>query len=481
MRPSVRCISASLSSAPATIRPAGATRAPRPATTSLPVIQEIAPHRRARQVRPVVHLRRAGHGPGRPPVIPVPLRADDADLGAERHRRAISGSAPRSRRALTSPTTSPASSPRSTTSAGGRAAWNVVTSSQAEAALNFSLDRQMDHELRYEVAKEFVDVVKGLWDCWDDGAIVADKATGRYIDAGQGAPARPQGPVLPGQGPDQHGALPAGASGHHPGRRLALGARTGGAHRRCRLFGGAGAGSAKKAYADLKGRMAKYGRAPGQARGIARGHADHRRRARPRRGKSSTLLQSWLTPTNAADPGCEPHRLRRVRAIRSTGRCRRRRPARAAGRSHRVLYEIARRENMTLARPLQPDRRGARPLGPVRHAERRSPTRWKSGSSRGPPTGSTYCRPISPAPSPISSTRGAGIAAPRPVPPRLRGHHLARPFRPAAGAAAGAEAPRPWVRSNVDQAEVPGEGRDPSCRFELRINGSRPAPGPNLG
>src|SRR6202140_2228783 len=41
----------------------------------------------------------------------------------------------------------------------GRAAWNVVTSSQPRAALNFSFDRQMDHELRYQRAEEFVDVV----------------------------------------------------------------------------------------------------------------------------------------------------------------------------------------------------------------------------------------------------------------------------------------------------------------------------------
>ena len=64
----------------------------------------------------------------------------------------------------------------------GRAAWNVVTSSRPKAALNFNLDRQMDHELRYQRAEEFVDVVKGLWDCWEDGALVADKAGGVYID-----------------------------------------------------------------------------------------------------------------------------------------------------------------------------------------------------------------------------------------------------------------------------------------------------------
>jgi hypothetical protein len=59
----------------------------------------------------------------------------------------------------------------------GRAAWNVVTSSRPKAALNFNLDRQMDHELRNQRAEEFVDVVKGLWDCWEDGALVADKAS----------------------------------------------------------------------------------------------------------------------------------------------------------------------------------------------------------------------------------------------------------------------------------------------------------------
>src|SRR4051794_34508084 len=56
---------------------------------------------------------------------------------------------------------------------GGRAAWNVVTSTHNTAALNFSKERLVEHDLRYEIATEFVDVVRGLWDTWDDGAIVA--------------------------------------------------------------------------------------------------------------------------------------------------------------------------------------------------------------------------------------------------------------------------------------------------------------------
>jgi len=58
----------------------------------------------------------------------------------------------------------------------------VVTSSAGKAALDFSREDHMEHDLRYEVAQDFVDVVKGLWDCWEDGAIVADKATGTYLD-----------------------------------------------------------------------------------------------------------------------------------------------------------------------------------------------------------------------------------------------------------------------------------------------------------
>src|SRR5260370_42364281 len=64
---------------------------------------------------------------------------------------------------------------------GGRAGWNVVTSSNKAAALNFGKELN-EHDLRYEIANEVVDVVRGLWDCWDDGAIIADHATGTFLD-----------------------------------------------------------------------------------------------------------------------------------------------------------------------------------------------------------------------------------------------------------------------------------------------------------
>jgi N-acetyl-S-(2-succino)cysteine monooxygenase len=66
----------------------------------------------------------------------------------------------------------------------GRAAWNLVTTADAtgETALNFSRDKHWEHDQRYERAEEFVDVVKGLWDSWEDDAFIYDKATGEFFD-----------------------------------------------------------------------------------------------------------------------------------------------------------------------------------------------------------------------------------------------------------------------------------------------------------
>jgi FMN-dependent oxidoreductase (nitrilotriacetate monooxygenase family) len=64
----------------------------------------------------------------------------------------------------------------------GRAAWNVVTSVNDNEARNMGLDGVTEHDLRYDRADEFMEVVLGHWDTWEDDAIVADKATGRYAD-----------------------------------------------------------------------------------------------------------------------------------------------------------------------------------------------------------------------------------------------------------------------------------------------------------
>jgi FMN-dependent oxidoreductase (nitrilotriacetate monooxygenase family) len=66
---------------------------------------------------------------------------------------------------------------------GGRAGWNIVTTSDAGAAHNFGLPEHPPHGERYEKAREFLDVVTRLWDSWEDDALVADPRSGVFADA----------------------------------------------------------------------------------------------------------------------------------------------------------------------------------------------------------------------------------------------------------------------------------------------------------
>jgi len=65
---------------------------------------------------------------------------------------------------------------------GGRAGWNVVTSFNQSEAYNFGREKHYEHAERYARAEEFVDIVKGLWDSWDDDALLRDRKSGRYFD-----------------------------------------------------------------------------------------------------------------------------------------------------------------------------------------------------------------------------------------------------------------------------------------------------------
>jgi N-acetyl-S-(2-succino)cysteine monooxygenase len=66
----------------------------------------------------------------------------------------------------------------------GRAGWNVVTTADAtgQTALNFSREQHWEHDHRYERAEEFIDVVQGLWDSWEDDAFVYNKDTGQFFN-----------------------------------------------------------------------------------------------------------------------------------------------------------------------------------------------------------------------------------------------------------------------------------------------------------
>ncbi|NTF45180.1 LLM class flavin-dependent oxidoreductase [Rhizobium rhizogenes] len=108
----------------------------------------------------------------------------------------------------------------------GRAAWNIVTTSYARTAANFSKSHP-EHDERYAVAEEFVDVVRGLWDSWADDAFPKDKESGVYADPAKvrvldhaGKYYSVKGPLNIPRSPQGHPILiQAGSSG--PGQDLA--------------------------------------------------------------------------------------------------------------------------------------------------------------------------------------------------------------------------------------------------------------------
>src|SRR5215813_5960148 len=145
---------------------------------------------------------------------------------------------------------------------GGRAGWNIVTTSNPDAALNFGLDDHMEHAERYKRAREFYDVVTGLWDSFADDAFVRDVEAGLYFDPAKMHVLNHQGKYLKVRGPlniarpVQGWPLIVQAGASDDGRQLA--AETAEAV----FTGGGSLADGQKLYADIKGRAAKAGRNP---------------------------------------------------------------------------------------------------------------------------------------------------------------------------------------------------------------------------
>ncbi|MFD0355193.1 LLM class flavin-dependent oxidoreductase [Streptomyces sp. NPDC127110] len=84
---------------------------------------------------------------------------------------------------------------------GGRAGWNIVTSGTLDEARNFNREEHLEHGLRYDRAREFLDVATKLWDSWEDDAIVLDKERGIYADTDKLHPAAHKGEYFGVAGP----------------------------------------------------------------------------------------------------------------------------------------------------------------------------------------------------------------------------------------------------------------------------------------
>ncbi|GAA1723866.1 LLM class flavin-dependent oxidoreductase [Isoptericola hypogeus] len=149
---------------------------------------------------------------------------------------------------------------------GGRAGWNVVTTSSAAAGANFGLDAHPDPEVRYARAEEFLEATTRLWDSWEADAVLVDRAAGRYADPSRIHPAAFAGEHLSVAGPFNAARTPQGrpvlvqAGASNTGREFA--ARWAEAiftaHQRIE--------DAQAFYADIKSRALDLGRDPEQVK-----------------------------------------------------------------------------------------------------------------------------------------------------------------------------------------------------------------------
>jgi alkanesulfonate monooxygenase len=144
----------------------------------------------------------------------------------------------------------------------GRSGWNIVTTSNPEAALNFGLDDHVEHDERYRRAREFFDVVTGLWDTFDDDAWLRDQESGIFFDPAKMHRLDHKGEFLSVRGPlniarpvqGRPVIVQAGAS--EPGRQLA-------AETAEVIFGSSRDIDDARAFrADIHARMKKLGRDP---------------------------------------------------------------------------------------------------------------------------------------------------------------------------------------------------------------------------
>jgi len=144
----------------------------------------------------------------------------------------------------------------------GRAAWNVVTSLNEGEALNMGRSEVMEHDMRYDRADEFMEIVLGHWNSWADDALLVDKRNGRFADPTKVRRIDYQGSFLSSRGPftvprsaqGQPVIIQAGASGR--GRRFA------GRWGEVIFATGGSVESGRRMYSALKEEAANAGRDP---------------------------------------------------------------------------------------------------------------------------------------------------------------------------------------------------------------------------
>jgi FMN-dependent oxidoreductase (nitrilotriacetate monooxygenase family) len=171
----------------------------------------------------------------------------------------------------------------------GRIGWNAVTGSSDFAAMNFGMKGMPEHDLRYEMADEYMQVVRALWDSWEPSAIIADRNSGFLVDHTKVHAVNHEGRFFKTRGPLNSGPCPQGqpviaqAGGSPRGRQFAA------QHADTIVAHTKGIAAAKAYRDDVRQRMVACGRDPDNCKvlflvapiiGLTESEAQERRRMR---------------------------------------------------------------------------------------------------------------------------------------------------------------------------------------------------------
>jgi FMN-dependent oxidoreductase (nitrilotriacetate monooxygenase family) len=144
----------------------------------------------------------------------------------------------------------------------GRSGWNAVTGSSDFAAMNFGLPGMPEHDLRYDMADEYMAVLNKLWGSWEPGAILADTESGVLVDHTKVHAVNHEGRFFKTRGPLNSGPAPQGrpviaqAGGSPRGRQFAS------QHADTIVVHTKGVAAMKAYRDDIRRRMAEHGRDP---------------------------------------------------------------------------------------------------------------------------------------------------------------------------------------------------------------------------
>jgi FMN-dependent oxidoreductase (nitrilotriacetate monooxygenase family) len=180
----------------------------------------------------------------------------------------------------------------------GRIGWNAVTGSSDFAAMNFGLPGMPEHDLRYDMADDYMKAVRGLWNSWEPGAIVADRKNGILVDHTKVHAVNHEGKFYKTRGPLNSGPAPQGqpviaqAGGSPRGKRFAAN------HADTIVVNIKGIDAMRGYRNDIRQMMAEAGRNPDDCKvlylinpilGETREEAEERRKLRAQRGKDYVL------------------------------------------------------------------------------------------------------------------------------------------------------------------------------------------------